>query len=659
MANRKSAKRRPRKPLARRRSVVGWLVNWGGTLAIWGVIAVAGLVTYYGYDLPDISRLEEGLKRAPRITLVSRGGVELASFGGLYGTPVALTELPPYLAQAVVATEDRRFYRHFGVDMIGLARAMYSNLRAGRVVQGGSTITQQLAKNLWLTPERTIRRKVQELLLALWLEQRFGKDRILSMYLNRVYLGAGTYGVEAAAQRYFGKSARRVSLAEAAMLAGLLKAPTRYAPTNDLKRAQGRASVVLDKMVEAGFIDEAQAAAARRRPARLAGFSRRARNTGYFTDWIVERIASYVGPTDRDLVVVTTLDLRFQLAAEQVVEKALEKEGKRSRVGQGALLAMGPDGSVRAMVGGRSYAASQYNRAVVARRQPGSAFKLFVYLAGLEAGFRPDDTWRDQPIDVNGWKPRNYGGKYRGVVTMREALSRSINTVAVAVSEKAGRGRVIEAARRLGIESPLPPNPSLALGTAEVTLLELVSAYATLPNGGRGVIPHGIVEIRDAGGATIYRRSGGGPGQVIDPANVAMLNDMLGTVMTSGTGKAARLDRPAAGKTGTSQDSRDAWFIGYTPELVAGVWFGNDDASPMRRVTGGGLPARTWKAFMTRVLAGVPVARLETEAPSPVAIETRSLWQKILETFGGGVKSRDGGNGGGIADSPDSRGTYP
>lgn len=633
---RAAAKRRT--AAKRRRSPLGRLVNWGGTALIWLALGFAAVVVWYGYDIPDIARLEAKLEREPRITLVAYDGREIASFGGRYGRPVPLAELPRHLVDAVIATEDRRFRRHFGIDLVGLGRAAYANLRAGRIVQGGSTITQQLAKNVWLTPERTIRRKAQELLLALWLERRFTKDRILELYLNRVYLGAGTYGVEAAARRYFAKSARRLTLAESAMLAGLLKAPSYYAPTVDLKRAQDRAAQVLENMTRAGVVDPAAAAAARRNPARLATGRRKATSARYFADWAVERVASFVGPAAGDLVVVTTLDLDLQLAAERAVEEVLAREGKRAGAGQAALLALSPEGAVRAMVGGRSYAASQYNRATAARRQPGSAFKLFVYLAGLEAGFRPDDRWRDRPIDIDGWRPRNYSGRYVGEVTLREAFARSINSVAVQVAEKVGRRKVIEAARRLGISGRLAPHPSLALGASEVSLLELSAAYATVANGGKGIIPHGILEIRDAAGRVLYLRRGGGPGRVIGRREAARLNDMLIETVRTGTGKAARLDRPAAGKTGTSQDYRDAWFIGYTPNLVAGVWTGNDDAAPMNKVTGGGLPARIWRRFMVAALAGTPKIAF---APAPP--ESRTLWDKIVATFGSGLRSSSRG----------------
>ncbi len=625
---RKGRKRGPKQaPKAGRRWLLGRLLSWSVALGVWALIVLLGVVTWYAYDLPDIGGLTAPAG-APTVALVAADGSEIATFGDLYSRPVALADLPPALGRAVLATEDRRFYRHFGLDLIGVARAALANLRAGRIEQGGSTITQQLAKNIFLTPERTLKRKVQETLLALWLEHELSKDQILTLYLNRVYLGAGSYGVDAAARHYFGKPATKVTLSEAAMLAGLLKAPTRYAPTRDLALARARAAQVLDSMAAAGYLTRAQAAAAKRRPAGLAPSARPQLLARYFTDWVLEQVPRYVGHAARDLVVVTTLEPRLQRLAEQAVEAALAKEGARLDASQAALVALSPQGAVRAMVGGRSYAQSQFNRATQARRQAGSAFKLFVYLAGLESGLTPDDVIVDEPVQIGDWRPRNYAGTYAGPVTLRQALARSINTVAVKVSERAGRERVIAAARRLGVEAKLAPHPSLALGTADLSLLELTTAYAALANGGEGAWPHAVSEIRDGAGRVLYRRRGSGLGRVIGPRELAHLNDMLATVIAEGTGRAARLARPAAGKTGTSQDFRDAWFIGYTADLVAGVWVGNDDARPMKRVTGGGLPARLWRRFMGGAHAGLPARPL-----GPAAPETPGFLERL---FAGG-----------------------
>jgi penicillin-binding protein 1A len=550
--------------------------------------------------------------------VVAADGAALATFGGLYGEPVRVAGLPPYLPQAVLAVEDRRFYGHFGIDPLGLARAAIANVRAGHIVQGGSTITQQLAKNLFLTPERTLKRKIQETLLAFWLERKFAKDQILSIYLNRVYLGAGAYGVDAAATKYFGKPASRVSLYEAALLAGLLKAPSRYAPTQAADLARARARLVLASMVKAGYITEAQAEEARANPARFAPRPG-AEGGRYFADWIIDQLSGFVGHVDEDLVVSTTLDPRLQRIAEAEVEAMLSGPGKAANVGQAALVVLSPSGAVRAMVGGRNYGASQFNRATQALRQPGSAFKLFVYLAALERGLGPATRTADAPLQVSGWTPRNYDGKYLGQMSLGQALALSRNTVAVRVAEKVGRNRVVAVARRLGITTELEARPSLALGAAEVTLIELTAAYAALANKGAGVWAHGIKEVRDRQGRILYRRRGSGPGRVIAPDDVAAMTGMLVRVIAEGTGKAAALGRPAAGKTGTSQDFRDAWFVGYTADLVAGVWLGNDDETPMKKVTGGGLPAKLWRAVMAEAHEGRPARPLPAGPAGPRA----------------------------------------
>ena len=587
----------------KRRSALRWLFKWGFVAAIWGAVAALALIAWYGYDLPDISDLGER-QRNPSITLLAADGAIIARYGDLYGPPATIEAMPAYLIEAVLATEDRRFYDHFGLDVFGLARATVANLRAGRIVQGGSTLTQQLAKIVFLTPERTLKRKVQELLLALWLERNFTKGEILSIYLNRVYLGAGAYGVEMAARRYFAKSVARLSLAEAAMIAGLLKAPSRYAPTRNIERARGRARQVLAGMVDAGYLTQAEADAAARNPARVAPSRYTGAGGRYFADWVLDQVAGYAGPGAGDITVITTLDSGQQRVAEQAVARALAGEGAKRGAGQAALVAMSPNGAVRAMVGGRDYATSQFNRASQARRQPGSAFKLFVYLAALEDGLDPETIVEDAPLTIDGWSPRNYDGSYAGRVSLRAALARSLNTVAVRLTERVGRATVVQAARRLGITSTLKTHPSLALGASEVSLIELTAAYAVFANNGRGVWPHGISEIRSAAGERLYRRAGSGTGAVVGRRALRQMVAMLSGVVARGTGRAAAMAWPAAGKTGTSQESRDAWFIGFTRDLVAGVWVGNDDGRPMKGVTGGGLPTRLWADFMRAALAG-------------------------------------------------------
>jgi penicillin-binding protein 1A len=604
----KGNKGRPPRSLARRLANV--LATTFVTLGVVG----AGLFLTLAPEMPNTADLWR-VKKSPGVTVLAADGGVLARHGAFNGALIGVARMPAYLPRAVIATEDRRFYQHFGMDLVGFARAMVANLRAGRVVQGGSTITQQLAKNLFLTPERTMLRKARELMLALWLEARLSKDDILTLYLNRVYLGAGAYGVEAAAQRYFGKSARQVTLAEAVMLAGLLKAPSRYAPTNDLARARSRAGQVLENMVAAGYLTDRQAAAARRAPARLAR-GPGTRGSQYFVDWVRERLPRLVGGRNDDLIVLTTLDPKLQRAAEAALTRVLARHGKRREVGQGALVALDLHGAVRAMVGGRSYAASQFNRAVQARRQPGSAFKPFVYLAALEAGLGPDTVMLDAPVTLEGWRPRNFSKKSEGPMTLRDALAKSINTVTVRLYARIGREKVVGAARRLGIVSPIGPHPSLSLGASEVTLIELTSAYAPFANGGYGVIPHGVVEVRTRAGKILYRRDRSGVGRVIARGDAARMNAMLREAVTAGTGRGARLDgRDVAGKTGTSQKYRDAWFIGYTADYVAGVWLGNDNDAPTKRLTGGQLPASLWRDFMQRASAGLPARPLAAAAP--------------------------------------------
>jgi len=593
--------------------------KFGALLFLWTLIVGGAIVGYFVLTLPDTGELTRA-ERRPSVTILAANGSLLTTYGDLFGQPLTLKEMSPYLPKAVIATEDRRFYSHFGVDPIGLARALFADIAAGHFIQGGSTITQQLAKNLFLTPERSLSRKIQETLLALWLEHRFTKDQILEIYLNRVYLGAGTYGVDAAAHRYFNKSAKQTNIYESATIAGLLKAPTRFNPTRDREKAAARTAQVLTKMVEAGFVTAKEVSAAGKGGASLAAVASLRPGSRYFADWVAEQLGEFADSSKRDLTVVTTLDPRMQAEAEAAVADIIAREGSRMKVQQAALVAMSPDGAVRAMVGGRDYGESQFNRATQAQRQPGSAFKPFVYLAGLEAGLRSSDEFVDAPIRIGGWEPRDYTGRYQGEMTLSEGLAQSVNTIAVQVAQRAGIRNVISVAHRLGISSELPAEMSLALGTAEVNLLELVASYAPFANGGSGVWPHGIAEIRDSAGKVVFRRAGSGPGQVASPEFAAAISGMLSAVIDHGTGKSAVLPRPAAGKTGTTQDYRDAWFIGYTADLVAGVWLGNDDNSPMNKVTGGSLPAQAWRRFMLAATKPMPVRALPNSTVPPVSV---------------------------------------
>ena len=621
---RRDSARRPKAPAAvARRGWLGRMVKWTLVAGIWGMLAVAALIGWYAYDLPEIDNIP-ALERRPSVTLLARDGTPFARFGEAAARPVRIKDLPPYVPRAVVAVEDARFYSHFGIDLIGLARAAAVNIWAGRIRQGGSTISQQLAKNLFFGPERTIKRKVQEMILALWLERRFTKDQILALYLNRVYLGAGNFGIEAAAQSYFGKSARALEMNEAAMLAGLLKAPSRYAPNRHRGRAAARAAVVLDRMAAAGFITQAQANVIKLNPARLG--RQRVRIGRYFADWALDQARSTVGHGGDDLVVRTTLDIDLQRTAETETEALLSGPGRARGVGQAGLVLMSPNGAVRAMVGGADYGKSQFNRATQALRQPGSAFKPIVYLAGLDAGLTPESKLLDAPVRLGNFSPANYDGKYHGLVTMTDGLARSLNTVAVRVLERAGVDRVVRWARKLGITSRLRREGGLALGASEVTLTELVSAYAVFANGGKGVFAHAITEISDRAGRVLYTRKGSGPGQQVSSALVYEINRMMAAVMARGTGRNARINVPTGGKTGTTQDYRDAWFVGYSADYVAGVWMGNDDAGPTKRVSGAGLPAQLWRAVMALAHKGV--------APRPLAGDKGGgFWSRL---FGGG-----------------------
>ena len=616
---------KPKRPLLRR------LLDGVVATVVIGMVAWAALFFAFAPELPNTNDLWRD-KASPGLTVIGTDGRKLIHRGSYNGLSIRLSNMPAHLPQAVIATEDRRFYDHFGMDLAGFARALFTNVKAGRVVQGGSTLTQQLAKNLYLSHERSLLRKIRELFLAIWLETRLTKAEILELYLNRVYLGAGTYGVEAAAQRYFAKSAAAVTVSEAAMLAGLLKAPSYYAPTGDLSRAQARASQVLTGMAAAGYLTEAEAAAARAAPAVLAKQTRTS-SANYFVDWITEDVEARVSSADQDLVVTSTLDPALQAAAEQVLRQALEREGGALGVDQAAIVALGPDGAVRAMVGGRSYGASQFNRASLAQRQPGSAFKPVVFLAALEAGLEPGSQVVDKPVRIGGWQPRNWNGKFQGPMTLRQALSRSVNSVAVQLQERVGRGRVIEAARRLGMTSDLRAEPSLALGSFEVTPLELTAVFAAFAADGRLVRPYGVGAVHDGLGREFYRRRAG-PGAVVVAARpLAQMRDMLGAVVRDGTGRAARPQRgAAAGKTGTTQGARDGWFVGISGALTIGVWVGNDDGSATKGLTGGGLPARIWKALVDW-RDSAPAARREVPVPArkPLPPARDDLVQRMID----------------------------
>ncbi|MFZ4541789.1 MAG: transglycosylase domain-containing protein [Rickettsiales bacterium] len=593
---------------------------WGSAARVFmACFIMLGLaLVYFASQLPDIRDIDT-IKKQQGITIESVDGHILANYGDVYGTYVPYDQLPKALVLAVIATEDRRFFEHHGVDFFGIARAIVTNFARGHTVQGGSTVTQQVAKNVFLTPERTLKRKLQEVILAFWLEARFTKKEIMAIYLNRVYLGGGAFGVDAAAHRYYNKGAKDLNLYESAMMAGLLKAPSRYSPSANVERSRGRVNQVLLNMVDAGFLKQKDVAPTLANYEKSPTHEAQGGDIRYYTDWIVDEIPNVVGQVEEDMIVTVGLDAKLQSAAQDALQNDVAMQGMKKNVSQGALVAMKPDGLVVAMVGGLDYAKSQFNRAAQAKRQPGSVFKLFVYLAALEAGLSPQSTVEDAPISLRvgnkTWSPDNYeGGNYRGQIPMYQALRHSLNTVSVRLGQYAGFSNVAQMAMRLGVPN-IPSSPSIVLGSVEATLLELTGGYAHLANGGNRVEPYGILKVRTRDGREIYKHEPLQGDARLSQDIVQQMNYMLLDVVAHGTAiKAGLAGRPAAGKTGTSQDFKDAWFIGFTQQLVAGVWVGNDDNKPMKKITGGTIPAVVWHDFMIKAMAGQKVQSIPNSA---------------------------------------------
>ncbi len=593
---------------------------------IWLVLLSSMAVTWSLLNLPETESIQ--ISRQPSITFLDKDGRIIASYGDIYGRSIKYNNLPENLIKAVIVTEDKRFFNHFGIDLKGILRAAYINIKEGRIVQGGSTITQQLAKNLFLTPERSFTRKLHELILSLWLELRFTKKQILSIYLNRVYLGSGTYGVQAASEKYFNKKVEDLNLYESSVIASLLKAPSRYNPIANKSLSQERAALVLENMIKNKMISSTKVKEAKYNNQKYSKFTTPPKSTRYFIDWLLPRVKAYVGEINEDLIVRTTLDVKLQKIAEDSLNEITHKYPSAD---QSALVGLDLDGGVIAMIGGRDYGDSQFNRVTQAKRQPGSAFKLFVYLAGLENGFSPEDLMIDSKINVNGWSPKNYKDKYLGEVSVKDAFSKSINTVAVKISENIGREKVIKMAKSMGINSPILNSPSLALGTSEVNLLELTAAYDVLANNGNGIFVHGIRSIENTDGKNLFTRKIQGPGRILKPKTVGTMTKMMEETIKSGTGKKAKINRPAAGKTGTSQSLRDAWFVGFTSSIVVGVWFGNDDDSPMEKITGGTAPAALWSEFMKKAHVNMaPRALNYGNDYQDSVLESRNKIQEIL-----------------------------
>ena len=628
--------------------VSGWrrllneLFSEGATLGTFGLVVLLALAIPAFRETSD----DDWLKKSElAVTFLDRYGNEVGSRGIRHNDAIPLDQFPDHLIKAVLSTEDRRFYEHFGIDLPGTARALVANTKAGGVVQGGSSITQQLAKNLFLSNERTIERKVKEAFLAMWLEARLTKNEILKLYLDRAYMGGGAFGVDAAAQYYFNKSARDVNLSEAAMLAGLFKAPTRFAPHINLPAARARANVVLDNLVEANMMTEGQVFGARRHPATPVD-RRDDRAANYYLDWAFDEMKKLADTfpksmTERVFVVRTALDTSLQNNADAAVESSLRQYGQEYHAKQAAAVLMDVDGAVRALVGGRDYGASQFNRATDALRQPGSSFKPYVYAAALINGMKPTSIVVDGPVCIGNWCPQNYGHGYSGSMTLLMALTKSINTIAVKLSiaigngnAKVGRAKIVKLAHDMGLRTPLPDTPSLPIGADEVTVLDHTAAYATFPNMGKAVTPHAILEVRTGTGDLVWRfdRDGPKPRQVMPPSVAGDMIKMMNSVVENGTGRRARLDdTAAAGKTGTTNAYRDAWFVGYTGNFVCGVWVGNDDYQVMNRMTGGSVPAMTWHKIMAyahqgielKQLPGVPAPQIRQQ-PAVAEVKSKS-----------------------------------
>jgi len=589
---------------------------------------VLGLAVLLSFAIPAIEATNKaGWRTASQysVTLLDRYGNEIGKRGILFSDAVPLEEIPDHVVKAVLATEDRRFFEHFGLDVIGTFRALRANIEANDVVQGGSSLSQQLAKNLFLSSERSLERKINEAFLALWLEARLTKREILKLYLDRAYLGGGTFGVEAASQFYFGKSVREINLAEAAMLAGLFKAPSKFAPHNNRANSLARANTVLSNMVDAGFMTEGQVHGARLNPAKVVDRTDHS-SPDYFLDYAFEDVQRLMqGKNEYVLIARTTIDPELQKIADEAVTSTLDRYGRSRRARQAALVSMEPDGAVRALVGGRDYGDSQFNRATSALRQPGSSFKPYVYLTALENGYKPTSRVVDGPVYCGRWSPKNYSGGYRGAMSMERALAKSVNTIAVKLSLDVGRDKVLENINKMGITGPRK-SCSMALGDTGITPLSHTAGYAHFSSGGKRVRPYAITEIRTESGELVYdrERDEPEPEQILPRDKVEQLNRMMISVVTAGTGGRARLDfTHVAGKTGTSSSYRDAWFLGYTGKYVTGVWFGNDSYRPMGRVTGGNLPAMTWKAYMEKAHANYDIPTIPGLEPHPVQVETR------------------------------------
>lgn len=566
-----------------------FLCKWTMIFLAWSVIIAIAVIFYYSYDLPSLDSLNDGQNKQV-VQVNYNDGNSITNFGDV-GNIVNYYELPPHLINAVIATEDRRFFDHHGLDVFGIIRAFYVNQKAGRIVQGGSTITQQLAKMLFLNPDRNFKRKIQEAILAIQLEFSYTKEQILTLYLNRAYFGSGNYGVASAAKFYFGKDVAKLNLNEAAMMAGILKAPSKLSPKNNQNLAENRANVVLDNMIDAGFLDENNISEIDRDVVYKNDNLQRL----YFADFVKEQFADFISVDslhEKTITIKTTLDEKLQGKLENILNDFEQNNQKKLGKSQIAVVVMNKEGAVLSMSGGNNYQKSPFNRAVYAKRQSGSAFKTFLYLTAFEKGFKPEDIFEDKKIESGIWLPENYENRYYGEVTLKEAFAKSLNSVAVQLSKEINKNDIVEMAEKLGITSKIDKNdPTIVLGTTEITLYELVTAYATIANNGKPVIPYVISEIKNTKGDSIYIHNGSGFEPIVLEQSIEYIKDVMREVVKNGTGKNANVADNIYGKTGTSQNFRDAWFVGFNDEFVIGIWIGNDDNSSTNKITGGSLPA--------------------------------------------------------------------
>ena len=623
-----SASREPRRN-HKSRSFRWRLVKFFALCSFWGALALALGFGYIWFSL-DQRGLFQIPERQPGLMILANDGTVLSQQGAFFGDAAHIGNLPDYVPNAVIAIEDRRFRSHYGVDPIGLARAFSRNVMAGHMMQGGSTLTQQLAKNLFLSPEKTATRKAQEAVMALWLESKFTKDEILQLYLNRVFFGSNSTGIEQAAHTFFNKSATELSLMEAAKLAASLKAPTTYNPAKNPDESNRRAKLVLDAMVNQGYITATDEANAITAPTAVVSTDFLPARQ-YVVDWVNAQLPLLLKSYDQSIIIETTIAPALQANAEAALRKRLLDNGKKLNVSQGAMVVMNLDGAVTAMLGGKNYQHSQYNRATKAMRQPGSAFKPFVYLTAMQNGFTPDSMEVDEPVRIGGWSPENYKHRYLGPVSLELAFAQSINTVAAKLAQAVGPARVAATAERMGITSPLGHDASIALGTSEVTPLELTSAFVPFANGGHPVQPYVVSRIVTRDGKVLYQRQGDGLGQVVTDEQLGEMNRLFRAVVQQGTGIKAQFGGwDMGGKTGTSQDYRDAWFVGFTPYMVAGVWLGNDDNSPTRQVTGGSLPAQIWRDVMEPAHQGLALASLPGHE-AQVAVQVQPDQQQVSD----------------------------